>query len=312
MNILLTGCFGFIGSNLCSYLLNKNHKVIGIDNLSNPSILPTERIKKISGENWKNFSFLKGDILDLDFLKNAAINKKIDLIIHLAAIGSVPRSFKEPDIYITNNELGFYNIILLSSLFNIKRICFASSSSVYGDSVENIKAEGAEGSVTSPYALSKKHNESLARILLSKLPISYTGLRFFNVFGPGQRFDSAYSAVIPKFINEDLISINGDGKTVRDFTFVDDVSKVIDLVINNPDKNEVFNVGKGYGHTLNELARLVDPKKEVVFKKARLGDSPFSIASVQKLKETYSYSPDTDMIEAIGITKNFYKSLGVL
>jgi len=311
MNILLTGCFGFIGSNLCSYLLNKKHKVIGIDNLSNHSILPTERIKKISGENWKNFSFLKGDILDLDFLKNAATNK-IDLIIHLAAVGSVPRSFKEPDIYITNNELGFYNIILLASLFNIKRICFASSSSVYGDCIERKKEEGCEGFVASPYALSKKHNESLAQILLSKLPITYTALRFFNVFGPGQRFDSAYSAVIPKFINEDVISINGDGKTVRDFTFVDDVSRVINLVINNPDKNEVYNVGKGYGHTLIELARLIDPKKEVVFKKARLGDSPFSIASVQKLKETYNYSPDTDMIESIGITKNFYKSLGVL
>jgi len=125
--------------------------------------------------------------------------------------------------------------------------------------------------------------------LLPKLSISFTGLRFFNVFGPGQRFDSTYSAVIPKFINEDVISINGDGKPVRDFTFVDDVSKVIDLVINSPDKNEIYNVGKGYGHTLNELARLVDPKKEIVFKKPRLGDSPFSISSVQKLKDNFKW-----------------------
>lgn len=309
MNILLTGCFGFIGSNVCSDLLNNKHKVIGIDNLSNPSIFPTERIKSLSGDNWKNFAFQKGDIQDIEFLKNLARQYQIDMIIHLAAVGSVPRSFKEPDIYITNNELGFYNIILIASLFNIKRICFASSSSVYGDSNSKLKIEGEEGNPTSPYALSKKHNESLAHILLPKLDISFTGLRFFNVFGPGQRFDSDYSAVIPKFINEDVITINGDGKTVRDFTFVSDVSQVIDQVINSNDKNLILNVGKGKGHTLNELARLIGPEKEVIYNKPRLGDSPFSVASTEMLKHHLNYIPETDMIQAISLTKLFYKAL---
>lgn len=310
MNILVTGCMGFIGSNLVSKLLNSGHRVIGFDNNSNPSISPTDRIKKESGENWKNFVFFKVDILSLEHMLSVCANYQPDAIIHLAAMGSVPRSFDEPTKFASVNEIGFMQVMYLAQVFKVKKFIYASSSSVYGDTQVLPRTEGEEGKPLSPYALSKQHNEHVARIWKDTYDFNSIGLRFFNVYGPGQRFDLPHNAVIPKWIHSRDISVFGDGDASRDFTFVSDACDTVYACLLGNQSHYIANVGTGSATTLKRLAEIIsNGKKQITYKEPRGCDVQASVASTTKLREMIGYKPSTTIDEGIALTKAYYDSI---
>lgn len=313
MKIVVTGCMGFIGSNLVPYLLNKgNIEVIGIDNLINPSINPTDRIKANCNPGaWEKFSFWNVDIRDLQNIHSIFINSKPHAVIHLAALGSITRSWNQPGLVTDINERGFINILQASSSVGVERIAFASSSSVYGPTDKNIKWEGQQLFPASPYALTKVNNERFADLWCGNMGLEWFALRFFNVYGPGQRHDSDYSAVIPKFLTGDKIKINGDGLTIRDFTYVNDVCKAIWRSIITKAKNEVLNIGSGYGTNLNRLAELCNygQNKEIVYLNQRPGDARISIADMTKADEMLGLKEKATIEMGIEKTREYYKSL---
>lgn len=306
MNVLLTGAMGFIGSNLAGDLLNAGHTVLAFDNLSKPSIDPTDRIKEKSGHNWSNFKFYRIDCCDLNHMVSIiAGNYNIDAVIHLAAVGSVPASFHNPIRTMQNNVMGFANILELVRTFKVPKFIFASSSSVYGSSVVNPRIEGKEGGPLSPYALSKKTNEELA-ILLCPFETTFVGLRFFNVYGPGQSLNGEYSAVIPRFINEPNPEVYGDGNTVRDFTYVDDVSDAImkSLTI---ERSAIVNVGTGKRTSLNDLLVLLNKADSAIYKEARGGDVRASYADTNHAEKVLGFKAMTDIATGLFKTKKFYE-----
>lgn len=305
MKILVTGCMGFIGSNLVPMLLNYGYSVTGLDNLSNHSIRPTDRMKAGCGENWKNFKFFQTDILPGRGMETIIANDIPDYIVHLAALGSVPRSFKIP-LHTTNvNTLGFINIMGVAHLLGVKRVVFASSSSVYGDSFDNFRTEGKEGKPLSPYALTKVDNEHFARVWGSAMGVNTVGLRFFNVYGPGQLPNSPYSAVIPKFINEETPTLYGDGETVRDFTYVDDVCRAIFRAVEYSDsKSGVFNVGTGQGTSLNKLLKILG--KTPTREPERFGDIKYSVANTDLAEKELHFKARTSIFDGLALTKDFY------
>lgn len=305
MKILVTGCMGFIGAHVTARLLNEGNHVVGFDNLSNPCINPTGVIKASTKENWKNFKFYKVDIRDLNTMICICINEKIESIIHLAARGSVTRSFETPHETVDVNERGFANMLALSETQNLKRIIFASSSSVYGDSIKKIKVEGEEGNPLSPYALSKQQNEKLAQIWSNKTGLEYIGLRFFNVYGPMQNPDSPYAAVIPRFLNDKEIIIYGDGETIRDFTYISDVVQVVSKSVWIKKHNFIVNVGSGKETKIKDLASKLSYNRNITHSDKRDGETKESVASIEKLKSIYEIgttSLDFGIIE----TKKYY------
>lgn len=304
MKILVTGCFGFIGSNLVTHLLNAGHEVIGFDSLVNCSIDPTDRIKQQSGQNWSNFKFFKCDIRSYEQMLSFALNERPEYIIHLAALGSVPRSFQDPASVSSVNVTGFINVMTLAKALEVKRVVFASSSSVYG-SAQGSRTEDNIGLPLSPYALSKQTNELFAGIWGQE----YVGLRFFNVYGPGQLVDSPYSAVIPRFINGKEITIYGDGETVRDFTYVDDVCEAIELSLTTDRPNEIYNVCTGQGTSLKQLANLCKGKREVKHIELRPGDIKESIGIPFKAEVFLKFKAVTGIEEGIEKTIKYYEGL---
>lgn len=309
MKIILTGCAGFIGSNLASYLLNAGHKVVGFDNLSNPSIKPFDRIKYNSGDNWKNFKFFQVDIRDLTSMKSMAANEYPDMIIHLAALGSVPRSFQDPANVMDVNVKGFVNVMMLANILEVKRVVYASSSSVYGTHPSKVRAEEQMLYPISPYALSKKMNEDFARVWCGAVNMDYVGLRFFNVYGEGQLVNSPYSAVIPRFINGEKITIFGDGETVRDFTYVQDVCEAISLGLTTEKSRSVYNVGTGEETSLNRLAELTKGDKTVEHVTERPADIKESIANTRRAESLLGFTHKVSIEEGIKRTAQYYESL---
>lgn len=307
MRILLTGCMGFIGSNYARAVLMQGHQVMGIDNLSNCSINPTDRIKAGNEKTWKNFDFMKADVRDYEILVGLAMKFKPHAIVHLAAMGSVPRSFGDPAQYIDVNERGFANILQLAHALGVKKLVYASSSSVYGAHPSPVRVEGAEALPTSPYGLSKLHNEHLAKVWGRFAGQPSIGLRFFNVYGPGQRPDGAYAAVIPKWITwpEPDVKIYGNGETIRDFTYVGDAVQAICEAINVDSKHpQVVNVGTGKGTSLNELANLIGKGRKHV--DPRAGDVAASIASPDFAAGLLGWRARVKLEQGLEITKTFY------
>lgn len=307
MKILVTGALGFIGSNLCSHLLNSGHEIVGFDNGFNPSITPIDRIKQKSGNNFKNFNFFDVDIRDLKTMKTICANHKPDYIIHLAAVGSVPRSFADPITTMDVNVKGFASVLSLATLLNVKRLIFASSSSVYGAAPSRVENAGNEMPL-SPYALSKLNNEELAAIWCHGIGLSYVGLRFFNVYGEGQLIDSQYSAVIPRFINGAEITIFGDGTTTRDFTHVDDVCEGIELALTG-NGNEIYNLCTGDGTSLKRLANLCGGKKSIKYTEQRPNDIKESIGSPFKAEVWLKFKAAIGIEEGIARTVKYYEGL---
>ena len=251
--VLVTGGAGFIGSNLCEALLEKQNKVVCLDNFA------TGKRENIAGFlNNSNFTLIEGDIRNLEDCLKAS--QGVDYILHQAALGSVPRSIKDP---ITSNDVnvsGFLNMLVAARDNKVKRVVYAASSSTYGDSESMPKVEDIIGKPLSPYAITKYVNELYADIFSKTYGLETIGLRYFNVFGRKQDPNGAYAAVIPKFVSQlmagDSPVINGDGNYSRDFTYIDNViqANLLSLVTTNPKAiNTVYNVAFGDRNTLNDL-----------------------------------------------------------
>ncbi len=313
-HVLVTGGAGFIGSNLVGMLLKQNNQVTCLDNFS------TGKRENIS-EFLTNpaFKLIEGDIRDLNTCIEAT--NGVEIVLHQAALGSVPRSIKDP---ITTNEVnisGFLNMLVASRDNGVKRMVYAASSSTYGDSKEMPKIEERIGNPLSPYAVTKYVNELYASVFASTYKMQLVGLRYFNVFGPKQDPHGAYAAVIPLFI-KNLISgvspvINGDGNYSRDFTYIANVvqaNQLAAMVDNRLAINTVYNIACGARTTLNELVEILrnllsayNPeiaKVEIVHGPERLGDIPHSLASIDKARQLLNYNPTHQLkdglTEAIG------------
>ena len=291
MKILVTGGAGFIGSNIVEKL-HLEHEIRVIDNLS------TGNKENIS--NFDNIEFIYGDISNLETCRKVV--KGIDLICHQAALGSVPRSVKDPLSSHQSNVNGFLNILISAKEEGIKRVVYASSSSVYGDHEDLPKCEDKVGNVLSPYAATKKIDEIYANVFTKCYGMECIGLRYFNVFGPRQDPNGAYAAVIPKFIK--LIRegtspmINGDGSFSRDFTYVENVVQANLLALTTENKKcfgEVFNIGAGGQTTILDLANIIKKELksnvEILFGDKREGDIPHSNACIDKATSMLGYNP---------------------
>ena len=313
--ILVTGGAGFIGANLCEVLLNKGNIVICLDNLS------TGKRDNISLflEN-PNFQFIEGDIRSLDDCMQAASG--VDFILHQAALGSVPRSIKDP---ITTNDVnisGFLNMLVAARDNNVKRFVYAASSSTYGDSESLPKVEAVIGKPLSPYAVTKYVNELYADVFSKTYGLETIGLRYFNVFGRKQDTNGAYAAVIPKFVGQlmagETPTINGDGNYSRDFTYIDNViqANLLSLVADKKAINTVYNIAFGDRNTLNDLMGYLkeylsefNPKiAEIAAEHApnRTGDIPHSHASVAKAKKFLKYDPQFSLQQGLKEAVKWY------
>ena len=314
--VLVTGGAGFIGSNLCEALLEKQNKVVCLDNFA------TGKRENIAGFlNNGNFTLIEGDIRNLEDCLKAS--QGVDYILHQAALGSVPRSIKDP---ITSNDVnvsGFLNMLVAARDNKVKRVVYAASSSTYGDSESIPKVEDIIGKPLSPYAITKYVNELYADIFSKTYGLETIGLRYFNVFGRKQDPNGAYAAVIPKFVSQlmagDSPVINGDGNYSRDFTYIDNViqANLLSLVTTNPKAiNTVYNVAFGDRNTLNDLMGYLkenlssfDPKiasLAVVNGPNRVGDIPHSHASVQKAKDLLKYNPQFSLQQGLKQAVQWY------
>jgi UDP-N-acetylglucosamine 4-epimerase len=316
MQILVSGGAGFIGSNMCDALLALHHKVICLDNF-----LTGKKSNLSEALNHPNFSLIEGDIRDMQTCELAV--KDCDLVLHLAALGSVPRSINDP---ITTNDInikGFLNMLTATKNAGIKRFVFASSSSTYGDSATLPKIEHQIGRPLSPYAVTKYVGELYADVFAKNYGIEYIGLRYFNVFGRRQDPQGAYAAVIPKFIsqllNHEAPVINGDGSFSRDFTYIDNVVELniqALLTQNNSAINQIYNVAYGEATSLNSLFTMLRDEMglldqgvktiEPIYEKIRVGDIPHSLASIEKAKQLLHYAPEISVEEGIKRTVAWY------
>lgn len=291
---LVTGGAGFIGSNICEYLLKKGYVVKCLDNLSTGSL---NNIKEFIGN--KRFDFIDADIRELDKCIEATVN--VDYVLHQAAWGSVPRSIEFPLLYEEINIKGTLNMLEASKINNVKRFVYASSSSVYGDEPSLPKIEGREGNLLSPYALTKKVNEEYAKLYTKLYKLETIGLRYFNVFGRRQNPHGSYAAVIPKFINSMLknenITIYGDGNQSRDFTYINNVinANIAACVSPKESAGQVFNIACGGQETLIDVFRYIKKalKSESIanFAPERIGDIKHSNANIDKAKTLLNYQP---------------------
>ena len=317
--ILVTGGAGFIGSNLVEYLLKYGvGKVRVLDNLSNGY---WENIQEYI--TLPNFEFLEGDIRNLETCKAAVSGT--DLVVHLAALGSVPRSVADPN---TTNEVnigGFLNMLVACrDEAGCHRMVYAASSSTYGDSTELPKVEGREGKPLSPYAVTKAVNEMYADVFSRVYGMHTIGLRYFNVFGPKQNPNNPYAAVIPLFCKHFLEgtqpTIYGDGETSRDFTFVENAvqANVLALLfgLHQSDSrhlksHEVYNVACGDQTTLNQMVHILQQitgkSLEPIYGPERPGDVKHSKASISKIKEQLNYQPRQRFEKGLGLSLDWYR-----
>lgn len=322
MKILITGGAGFIGSNLCEYFVDNGYDVICLDNLSTGFMHNIEHLLEKP-----NFKFIEGDIRNLDTCREAVSGR--DVVLHEAALGSVPRSINDPINTNANNIDGFLNMLVAVRDEGIKRFVYAASSSTYGDSKELPKIEHNIGRPLSPYAITKFVNELYANVFSSLYGIETIGLRYFNVFGRRQNPNGAYAAVIPlwakSLIGHQSPYINGDGSYSRDFTYIDNVILANELAATtssedlreraslynmtlpaNAPIDMVFNVAYGGNTTLNALFSCLrqnlakfDPaiaEIEPVYRENRAGDIPHSQASIIKAQRILNYHPKFDAL----------------
>jgi len=319
---LVTGCAGFIGSNLVETLLTLNQKVLGLDNFATGHQYNLDHIESsVSKEQWENFSFTKGDISDYETCINAT--KGVDVVLNQAALGSVPRSIDNPVISNNSNVTGFLNMITAAKENGVKRFVYASSSSVYGDSAELPKVESRTGNLLSPYAVTKYVNELYMGVFYKCYGFESIGLRYFNVFGKRQDPNGAYAAVMPKWIasilNGEDVYINGDGETSRDFTYIDNVVQA-NIMAGTTTNTEAFakayNTAAGGRETLNNLytaisnglkEKLPELKvQEPIYRDFRAGDIRHSNANIDQAKELLGYEPTHNLEEGLKESLEWY------
>ena len=314
-SILVTGGAGFIGANLSKYLVDDpNVSLIRIvDNFANSQISNISNLL-----NNPKVEFIEGDIVDYDFCMK--ITKGIDRISHQAALGSVPRSFSDPMTSTQVNILGTVNMLHASHVNGVERVILACSSSTYGDSNVMPRVEDLIGTPLSPYAITKYAVELYSQVFYKIYNLNFIGLRYFNVFGPLQKTDSQYAAVIPKFcksiLNDEVPSIFGDGETTRDFTYVDNIVLANHLALFTENKfalNQIYNVGCGEKISLNNVIAMlqkitgknINPK----YYEERKGDVKESMADISKIKKMLNYSPVINFEQGLIKTFNFYKNV---
>lgn len=307
---LVTGGAGFIGSNLCQALLQMGFAVRCLDDLSNGK---KENVELFMGH--PKFKFIPGDIRDYDTCLSAV--RGAGYVLHQAAWGSVPRSIEMPLLYEEINIRGTLNMLEASRLSGVKKFVYASSSSVYGDEPSLPKTEGREGSLLSPYAVTKRTCEEYGRLYKSLYGLETYGLRYFNVFGKRQDPNGAYAAVIPKFIALMLRGerplIYGDGRQSRDFTYVENVVDANLKACAAPAEaaGEVYNIACGGREYLidmyNVLKEALGTDIEPVFLPARRGDIQHSCADVSKARDKLGYNPKYNFADGIALTVDWYK-----
>lgn len=313
---MVTGGAGFIGSNLCEFLLNEGYQVVCLDNFSTGK--PENIQQHLTNPS---FRLVVGDIRNPEDCRKAA--EGVDYVLHEAALGSVPRSIKDPVTTNAVNISGFLNMLVAARDAKVKRFVYAASSSTYGDSASLPKVEDVIGRPLSPYAVTKYVNELYADVFSKTYGIECIGLRYFNVFGRRQDPNGAYAAVIPLFVKQ-LIGhqspmINGDGEYSRDFTYIENVILMNKLALTTQNKeavNTVYNTAFGERTTLNQLVGCLqeylsefDPeiaKVEIKHGPNRLGDIPHSLASIDKAKRLLGYQPCFSMRKGLKEAVRWY------
>ncbi|MGX1024548.1 SDR family oxidoreductase [Psychroflexus sp. MBR-150] len=314
--ILVTGAAGFIGSNLCEFLLKNDIQVRGLDNFATGH---HQNIKEILDQ--KKFEFIEGDIRDFETCKSAC--QDIDFVLHQAALGSVPRSIENPILTNKANIDGFLNMLVASKDNGVKRFVYAASSSTYGDSKSLPKIEDNIGKPLSPYAITKYVNELYAENFKLIYDLDTIGLRYFNVFGRKQDPNGAYAAVIPKFVIQLMKhrspTINGDGTFSRDFTYIENVIQMNILALTTTNKkalNEVYNTAVGDRTTIKQMSNLLKKFLSKYDSKIadipinhgpnRQGDVPHSLASIDKATNLLGYKPSHKFEEGLQQAVKWY------
>ena len=318
---LITGVAGFIGSNLLETLLKLDQKVVGLDNFSTGN---ENNLKEVQGlvskKQWANFTFIKGNISNLKSCQLAC--QGIDYVLHQAAIGSVPRSIKDPINTNKSNITGFLNMLVAAKDANVKNFVYAASSSTYGDHKKLPKKEHIIGNPLSPYAVTKYVNELYADVFNKAYEFNSIGLRYFNVFGKRQTPNSTYAAVIPKWIHaiikSEEIFINGDGKTSRDFCFIENAIQANILAATNTNKkafNNIYNIALGDRTSLNELYAMLQSAinkqsnikhSKLIYRDFRAGDVKHSQADISKARNLLGYRPTHKVKSGIDETINWH------
>jgi UDP-N-acetylglucosamine 4-epimerase len=317
---LVTGVAGFIGSNLLESLLQLNQTVVGLDNFATGHRQNLREVQtRVKAGQWDRFQMIEGDIENAETCLSAT--QGVDFVLHQAALGSVPRSINQPLKSHASNVNGFLHILVAARENGIKRLVYASSSSVYGDQAELPKIEEMTGRLLSPYAVTKAVNELYAAVFAECYGLSSIGLRYFNVFGRRQDPNGAYAAVIPKWItalirNEPIV-VNGDGETSRDFCYIENVVQANLLAATVDDAeavNRVYNIAVGERTSLNELLALLQklllPRHphlrsfKPTYGDFRPGDVRHSLADVGKARRLLGYEPgyrlEHGLTEALG------------
>lgn len=307
---LVTGGAGFIGSNLCEAITDMGYRVRCLDNLSTGK---QENVDFLSDR--ENYTFIKGDIRDLDTCMEAC--EGVDFVLNQAAWGSVPRSIEMPLLYEEINIRGTLNMMEAARQQGVKKFVFASSSSVYGDHPVLPKVEGQEGNLLSPYALTKRVDEEYGKLYKKLYGLDTYGMRYFNVFGRRQDPDGAYAAVIPKFIRQllhgEVPTINGDGKQSRDFTYIDNVieANLKACLASSEAAGQAFNIAYGGREYLidiyYDLCKALDKQVEPNFGPDRAGDIKHSNADISKARKLLGYDPDYDFAKGIALAIDWYR-----
>ena len=307
---LVTGGAGFIGSNFCEAILKMGYKVRCLDDLSTGKQTNVDMLM----DN-PNYTFIKGDIKDLDTCMKAC--EGVDYVLNQAAWGSVPRSIEMPLFYCANNIMGTLNMMEAARQSGVKKFVYASSSSVYGDSTVLPKRDGQEGKLLSPYALTKRTDEEYGALYKTLYGLDTYGLRYFNVFGRRQDPNGAYAAVIPKFLkqlmNGEQPTINGDGRQSRDFTYVDNVieGNLRACLAPSEAAGEAYNIGAGGREYLidvyHDLCDALGLDVEPIFGPPRKGDIRDSNADITKAREKLGYDPSYDFRKGIMLAIEWYK-----
>ena len=308
---LVTGGAGFIGSNLCEAILNLGYKVRCLDDLSTGKQANIDMFI----DN-PNYTFIKGDIKDLDTCMMACDG--VDYVLNQAAWGSVPRSIEMPLFYCANNIMGTLNMMEAARQNGVKKFVYASSSSVYGDEPNLPKKEGREGNLLSPYAVSKMCDEEWGKQYTKHYSLDTYGLRYFNVFGRRQDPNGAYAAVIPKFIRQllhgEVPTINGDGYQSRDFTYIENVieANLKACLAAHEAAGKAFNIAYGGREYLIDiyygLTEALGVKVEPIFGPDRAGDIKHSNADISKAKRLLGYDPQYDFAKGLAEAIEWYKA----
>ncbi len=312
-NFLITGGAGFIGGHIAEYLLkNGAAKVRVLDNMVNGFDTNLAILRQ-----YPAFEFVEGDIRNTDTCQQVC--KDINFVSHQAALGSVPRSIKEPVYFNEVNVGGFVNMLKASVDNNVSQFVYASSSSVYGDEPTLPKLESRVGNCLSPYAATKKTNELYAQVFADVYGMKIMGFRYFNIFGPRQDPDGAYAAVIPLFVKGIMkktpVYINGDGEQTRDFTFVENAVQINIkgmLTDNEAALNKVYNVAIGENFSVNYLYKAckeyLHSDFESTYREPRAGDIRNSLADISLAKELLGYQPTKKFEDGLTETIEFFKN----